>query len=385
MRPRGGPSPATATGVGNGDAPNHPMDHDRPPGPKPEPEEERVADAPRVVGPPASSQQTPTTTPPTTPQQQLVDLMRDGCFAPSDNLGDYNECVLLLRWPLLCAMSSFSHACLSLFDPNSTPHPRYGFRKLPSGSQLGAWFVAAGDVDEVSISKKRAPDPVESAWPHLFTKNQPTQYFAPAVDASPAAHGGATDPPSPPAAAAAKPGGGDEEKETPAPDAGDDADDDAGPGGDDSELSWLLPPGAASGCQAVLDINGERPASIMQTFATVSVRLRAACWWMQAVVQQKGMYVVSKHPPHPPTPLLHQVPGGAYRLVYAFAGEVLPHNAGPPPHKIPSFKSMSVFWDGRKVSGQLSVPGFFPTPRNPITQSSLAFPMKQTYIQYPDR
>lgn len=41
------------------------------------------------------------------------------------------------------------------------------------------------------------------------------------------------------------------------------------PGGDDSELSWLLPPGAPSGCQAVLDINGEKPATVMQTFATV--------------------------------------------------------------------------------------------------------------------
>jgi len=265
----------------------------------------------------------------------------------------------------------------------STPHPRYGFRKLPSGSQLGAWFVAAGDVDEVSMRRKKGTRSSRIGLATLIHQKSTTQYFAPAVDASPAAHGGATEPPSPPAAAAAKPGGGDE-KETPAPDAGDDADDDAGPGGDDSELSWLLPPGAASGCQAVLDINGERPASIMQTFATVSVRLRAACWWMQAVVQQKGMYVVSKHPPHPPT-LLHQVPGGAYRLVYAFAGEVLPHNAGPPPHKIPSFKSMSVFWDGRKVSGQLSVLGFFPTPRNPITHSSLAFPLKQTYIQHPDR
>lgn len=29
--------------------------------------------------------------------------------------------------------------------------PRYGFRKLPTGSQLGAWFVAAGDVDEVGF------------------------------------------------------------------------------------------------------------------------------------------------------------------------------------------------------------------------------------------
>jgi hypothetical protein len=84
----GGPSPdpttpatATATGLGNGDAPNHPMDHDQP-----GPEEKPVADATRVVGPPASS--------PSSPQQQLVDLMRDGCFAPSDNLGDYNEYVL---------------------------------------------------------------------------------------------------------------------------------------------------------------------------------------------------------------------------------------------------------------------------------------------------
>ena len=43
------------------------------------------------------------------------------------------------------------------------------------------------------------------------------------------------------------------------------------------------------------------------------------------------------------------MPNGAYRLEFGFAGDVLPHNLGPPPHHVPSFKSMEVFWDGRKV------------------------------------
>lgn len=44
-----------------------------------------------------------------------------------------------------------------------------------------------------------------------------------------------------------------------------------------------------------------------------------------------------------------QVPGASYRLEFSFAGDALPHNLGPPPHHVPSFKSMSVFWDARKV------------------------------------
>lgn len=43
------------------------------------------------------------------------------------------------------------------------------------------------------------------------------------------------------------------------------------------------------------------------------------------------------------------MPGGAYRLEFSFAGDALPYNLGPPPHHVPSFKSMDVFWDGRKV------------------------------------
>jgi hypothetical protein len=195
------PPPATEpvageAGFGNGDAPNHPMDHQSQSQSQEEKGAAAAAAAAAAGGVGADAAASGSVVP------EATDLMRDACFAPSDNLPDYNE---------------------------------YGFRKLPAGSQLGAWFVAAGDVDE---------------------------YYAPAVAASPAAHASA---PSTPASAAPQDDGDDD---------GDDADAAEGPGGDDSELSWLLPRGAAIGCQAVLDINGERPATIMQTFATVR-----GGWW----------------------------------------------------------------------------------------------------------
>lgn len=107
----------------------------------------------------------------------------------------------------------------------------------------------------------------------FFRRNpfMPPQYYKPAFDSSPAAHPGI---PLPGHADLPSGGGDSGGTDTPAGagEDGDAADAGTGPGGADSELSWLLPPGASEGCQAVLDINGERPATIIQTFQTVRIR-----------------------------------------------------------------------------------------------------------------
>lgn len=67
--------------------------------------------------------------------------------------------------------------------------------------------------------------------------------------------------------------------------------------------------------------------------------------WFEIYGGILSIHTLHRTPHNPHT----QVPNGAYRLEFSFAGDVLPHNLGPPPHHVPSFKSMEVFWDGRKV------------------------------------
>lgn len=76
---------------------------------------------------------------------------------------------------------------------------------------------------------------------------------------------------------------------------------------------WLLPPTVPPSCTTLVDIDGDKPATISQTIPTI--------------------------------------PGGEYRLSFSFAGNVLSHvGGGPPPthHGTPPpFKSLSVWWDAR--------------------------------------
>ena len=84
-------------------------------------------------------------------EQSYPDLMQDGCFGGAGAaLSDYNDYGARKqgRQDFMHPGGGYpQHSRMERCNPNPQ-HP--GFRKVTAGNRLGAWWIAAGDVDEVS-------------------------------------------------------------------------------------------------------------------------------------------------------------------------------------------------------------------------------------------